>query len=445
MEGRIWVESKQGEGSTFHFTVQLLADANTATSVPQALLVGRSILVVADQATHRGILIEMLAAWGMMPASAESRDEAMTALQRAHNAGRPFHAILIDEHFGGTDATDLVRLLSEHSEHRRTPLLQLRSGRRSLHDESKHDAKMSLAKPIKESELLASILHILGLARSSQQKEELASNDSAPVGLRVLLAEDNVVNQKLGVLLLEKHEHLVTVVGDGSSAVERAASMEFDLILMDVQMPIMDGFAATAVIRERERKLGKRTPIIAMTAHAMEGDRQRCLDAEMDGYVAKPIHSHLLFEEIAQVIGANGAGDGGPRDTDTAFAEPESASPGIVDWEAALRQTGNDASLLNKLVDIFLAEGDTMLDRVREAIVSDDPAGLKHAAHSLKGAFGYFSVTTAHDLAFQLEMAAEKGDLAGVSRSFEELEVLYRRIKRDLLTFRERYDVVPAI
>lgn len=441
MEGRIWVESEQGAGSTFHFTVRLLAEPIAATPLPQALLVGRAILIVADQATHRGILIETLAAWGMTPASAETKDEAMTALQRARSAGRPFHAILIDEHFGDADGPDLARLLSEHADHQRTPLLQLRSGRRSFSDEPTQTG-MLLTKPVKESELLTAMLTALGLARPSREETDASPNSRAPVGLRVLLAEDNVVNQKLAELLLEKHEHHVTVVSDGQSAVDATANREFDLILMDVQMPIMDGFTATAAIRERERGLGKRTPIIAMTAHAMEGDRQRCLDTGMDGYVAKPIHSRLLFEEITQVMGADSDREHSSLADETASAE---ADTGIIDWEAALRQTGDDESLLHKLVAIFLDEGDMMLERVREAVASGDAIGLKYAAHSLKGALGYFSATTAHDLAYGLEQSAESGDLATAPELFEQLAEIYRQIKPDLVSFREQNVASSAV
>ena len=223
---------------------------------------------------------------------------------------------------------------------------------------------------------------------------------------RILLVEDNPVNQKLAVTMLGKRGHDVTVAPNGSEAIQAIDRESFDLALMDVQMPVMGGLEATASIRERERKSGKHLPIIAMTARAMKGDREKCLAAGMDAYLTKPIQSRALFDAIESVMGAAGRG---------------SVIPGF-DRGAALAHTGDDPALLQELVDIFLKDCPQRLEAIRQAVCSRDAEALAAAAHSLKGSVGNFAAPAVYEACWTLEQLARERDFDRIATALEELE-----------------------
>jgi CheY-like chemotaxis protein len=216
--------------------------------------------------------------------------------------------------------------------------------------------------------------------------------------LKILLAEDSVTNQKLAVALLERRGHQVTVVGNGKLAVAALSEAPFDVVLMDVQMPEMDGLEATAAIRSHEKKTGQHIPIVAMTAHAMKGDRERCLEAGMDGYVAKPIHPHELFAAVEMHAGDDSR-HREPRQG--ALATP--VSPTEIDWTKALAAVGGDRKLLAEIVRIFLDEVPRLRSEIREAIEAHDGARLRRAAHTLKGSLRIFGESKSYELAETLE------------------------------------------
>jgi CheY-like chemotaxis protein len=233
--------------------------------------------------------------------------------------------------------------------------------------------------------------------------------------LSILLVEDSVVNQKLAVGLLQRRGHTVLVTNHGAEAVEALKTADVDLVLMDVQMPHMDGFEATSIIRAREKETGKHVPIIAMTAHALKGDRQRCLEAGMDDYVAKPIRAKKLFETIGSVMGVfRGSREDPPG--------PDSAGDGGVDWSEALRSVGGDQKLLGEIVKDVLEETPRLMVAVREAVAQRSSSGLRAAAHKLKGTVRYFGVTQAFTNARQLEEMGEQGNLEGVETTLATLE-----------------------
>jgi CheY-like chemotaxis protein len=266
-----------------------------------------------------------------------------------------------------------------------------------------------------------------------------------PRGLRILLAEDNLVNQKLAVLLLEKHEHAVTVVADGEQAVRAYQSQPFDVVLMDVQMPVMDGFAAVAAIRRREAASGTRLPIVAMTAHAMKGDRERCFESGMDGYVSKPIQPPELYAEIARCF----AGRQLPTTPDAPEIRPVRLDPAApvpspngnaerlaIDWNAALVHTGGDRALLRTMIDVFLAESPKMLAEVHSAIAAADAPRLRRAGHSLKGSCGYFAAEQACAAARAVEQLGQEGNLADASPLATALAHEIERLTPALAEFR---------
>ena len=308
MGGEIWVESRPGQGSTFHFTAVLdeaISDP-TRLRVPRESLTGKRVLIVDDHATNRLIFEEMLSAWQMHTSAAAGAAEALQMLQAAHSAGAPFDLVLTDANMPDVDGFTLAARVRQDDRLAHLPIMMLTSGGRAG-DVDRCDALGILSyllKPVKQSELLDAVSAALGGPADMHREEGLAIESAAQAtpALRVLLAEDSLVNQKLAIGLLRKFGHEVVTVGDGEAAVAAVRSQQFDLVLMDLQMPEMDGLDATRTIRTDERIHGGHVPIIAMTAHAMKGDRERCLAAGMDGYVAKPVRARELLEAIQEIV-----------------------------------------------------------------------------------------------------------------------------------------------
>jgi PAS domain S-box-containing protein len=307
MGGKIWVESEVGRGSQFHFTVRLeAADAKEiklGTIAPPELLRGVKVLVVDDNRTNRRILEGMLLRWHMKPIAVDCAAAALTQLSAALGAGEPYPLILTDMHMPEMDGFALIEQIRQRPELSAATIMMLTSaGHRGDAARCQElGVAAYLLKPIRQSELREAVARVLG-AREQEGAIPLITRFSLQetrepgACLRVLLAEDNLVNQRLAVRLLEKRGHRIVVASTGLEALQALDKESFDLVLMDVQMPEMDGLEATAAIREKEKGSGLHQAVVALTAHAMKGDREKCLAAGMDGYLTKPIRPQELDE-----------------------------------------------------------------------------------------------------------------------------------------------------
>jgi PAS domain S-box-containing protein len=314
MGGRIWVVSQPGQGSTFHFTANLGVQtviSEQAQPLHPALLRDLPVLIVDDNFTNRQVLAGIVTQWGMISTAVEGGRAAMLALQSAKDAGRPFPLVLLDGQMPEIDGFTLAQQIQDHPELVRTTIMMLTSADQLGDAMLCRELGISayLVKPVRQSELLDLICK--SLQQSSQQDEgeflrvrSAVRRAASPA--RVLVAEDNMVNQTLARRLLEKRGYVVSVAGDGRAAIAALENEYFDIVLMDVQMPGMDGFEATIAIRQREQLSGTHIPIVAMTAHAFKGDQERCLAIGMDAYISKPIRQQELYATIENVLGQNG-------------------------------------------------------------------------------------------------------------------------------------------
>ena len=435
MQGRIWVESELGEGSTFHFTAHLGVQSGApgyrgAATIDS--LENEPVLVVDDNATNRELLVEMLGNWGMRPVAAADAGAAFDALSSGAAAGTPFSLVFLDGRMPGMDGFDLASRIRQNPEWAASRLILLTaSGQRGDADRCRAlGIDAYLPKPVDAAELQEAVLAVYGSAGAADQapsalvtRHTVRENRRS---LRVLLAEDNPVNQKLASRLLEKHGHAAVVTGNGREALAALEAGGFDLVLMDVQMPEMDGFEATAAIRAQELTTGGHLPIVAMTAHALPEDRERCLAAGMDGYVAKPIQADRLFEAVEGVVGAWGPAAAAATPTD------EGSAGQIVDREAMLALVGGDAELLQDVVGLFLREYPAQLELVRQELVGGNAEGLRRAAHSLKGAVGNFSTRGPFEVALELETMGRDGNLGGAEEACGRLEKLLDQVAEEL-------------
>jgi PAS domain S-box-containing protein len=309
MGGAIWVESrKDSPGSIFNFTACLEVQSNAGPSwepVSAAEVRGLRVLVVDDNATNRRVLMDMLAQWGVKPTVAEGCSRAFEVLAKANASGEPFPLILLDANMPEMDGFDFTERLKRRTDVGEPKIIILTSG--GIAGEASRSRRLGIAGFLTKPILGGELLHLIGVVMGKVQADvdRLSPAKTAGSGvlgdLHILLAEDNRVNQILTRRILEKKGHEVTIAGDGQEALDLLESRKFDLVLMDVEMPEMDGFSASRVIREREAGRGEHIPIIAMTAHAMSGDRERCLAAGMDGYLSKPLDVKRLMEAIAEL------------------------------------------------------------------------------------------------------------------------------------------------
>ncbi|MGE5820475.1 MAG: response regulator, partial [Deltaproteobacteria bacterium] len=434
MGGRILVESQPGRGSTFHFTV-LFELQQPGMEKPPArwrTLSDLPVLIVDDNATNRRILEEVFTNWHMRPVAVESGAAALGKLEESLRADQPFAVVLLDGHMPGMDGFAVAERISQDRRYAGIKLVMLTSSGQPEDVARCRRLSISgyLTKPIKQSELFDVIITAIGQPVGERPRAPQRSKRSrrAQRRLHVLLAEDNQVNQLLATRIFEKLGHHVTVVTNGREALSAVQAGKFDLVAMDVQMPEMDGLDATTAIRAWEKTEGTHTPIMAMTAHAMKGDRERCLAAGMDGYTSKPIRIRELEDAIAQLISPSKAAE-------TPVLE-ETQGSGVIDHAALLAGVDGNRRLLRELVHLFLADCPQRLVEIKEAVRRGNAEALRIAAHTLKGSVGNFAAKNAFAAAQRLEIMGRDGDLhtAGEACATHESELALLREELGRLT-----------
>jgi len=401
MGGRIWVTSEEGRGSQFRFNATFgLQPQPLQPSRPyDGNLLELRALVVDDNAANRTILQELLASWRMEATAVASAAAALAALDEAIHQQRPFDLVITDALMPEVDGFALAHQIAADARLSGAKVIMLTSAGPSSARQREADRTIAsqLTKPVKQSDLLDAIVTAFGKSGGRRPADQDVPRPTRSVErrLNILVAEDNPTNQTLVRLLLEQDRHRVTLVPDGREAVAKSGTTSYDLILMDVQMPEMDGFEATAAIRQRERTTGGHVPIVAMTAHAMAGDRERCLTQGMDGYVSKPLRTAELMATI-----------------DGLFAPEQARS--TIDGETLVADFGHNPTVLAEVIRVFLSDAPGQAAALRAAIETADAGSIAVAAHALKGSVGLFSKGPAYEAARALEQAARAGDLTAI-------------------------------
>ena len=421
MHGRIWVESELGKGSTFHFTARFgRAQASvTPKRTSPVTLRGVPVLVVDDNATNRRVMDETLSFWGMRTCLAADGFQAMMLLKNALESGNPIPLVLTDAHMPMMDGFRLAEEIKRDPRLTGTLVTMVTSGGQVGDAARCRELGIAayLTKPVRQADLLEAIVRVLGSRAQAEGPPPLVTRHSLREnrrGLEILVVEDNVVNQRLAEHLLRNRGHIVTIANNGREALEVLERQRFNLALVDVQMPEMDGLQLTAAVREKEKTTGEHLPIIAMTAYAMKGDRERCLEAGMDGYVPKPINSKQLFELIASVP--------------TVELKPSPAAQlgvnhEVLDESALLSRFEGEADLLRDVVTLFMDDCPKLMDGIRGAVERSDAHGLERAAHKLKGTVANFSARAAYAAALHLETMGREGHLEQAREALAALDV----------------------
>ncbi|MGC2165486.1 MAG: PAS domain S-box protein [Gallionella sp.] len=415
MGGQLAVESEVGKGSTFHFTLGMpvLSTMPLAAYRRTGRVADLRVLVVDDNGTNRQLLHEMLSNWKMKATSVPNGDAALRELQLAADAGTPYALAILDNQMPGMDGFELAGRIREHPEHVGATVMMLTSNGERGHAARCRELGVAsyLLKPVAQSEMLDAIMTALG--EPQRESAPLITRHSlreARRSLRLLVAEDNAVNQTLAIRLLEKMGHSVMIANNGEEAVQHWQAGKFDAILMDVDMPIMNGYQATESIRSQEQKTGCHIPIIAMTAHAMQGARETCLGHGMDGYLTKPIDTGALMRELDNFQSSAS----GPERHDQPLQSLQTA-----DFARARQAMDDSRELFDEIVQLFLRDAAPHMEQIKAGMANADAAAIRHSAHALKGMVGIFAAERTMQAAASVEKLAGDAELDGAVQKLE--------------------------
>ena len=440
MGGAIGLESEEGKGSTFWFTIVLEKRPAELISAPAPMadLAGVRVLVVDDLDTNALLVTSLLKNWGCRSATAF---DGATALERLHEAvreGDPFSAALLDKLMPGMDGMELGRRIKESPELRDTRLIMMTS-----HGERGDGARTSqlgfagyLTKPLRQAQLRECLALVLGREGPSAGATAPALVTRHTVAesrgrrMRILLAEDNVTNQLVALKILEKLGYRADVVANGREAVAALRDIPYDLVLMDCQMPELDGFEATRQIRDPASPVRDHgVPIVAMTAHVMKGDREKCLEAGMDDYLGKPVRPPELASVLERWL-ANRP-DPSAADVPSAVpaADPPQPSAPVFDRAAFLARVMDDEELLREITGLFLADAPVQLETLAAAVASGDCTLAGRTAHTIKGSSANVGGEALRETAFEMEKAGKAGDLAALQSLLPRIQERFARLK----------------
>jgi signal transduction histidine kinase/DNA-binding response OmpR family regulator/HPt (histidine-containing phosphotransfer) domain-containing protein len=447
MDGRIWVESEPDRGSVFSFSIpfeveeQALEQDVEGRPDQPADIRGLKVLVVDDNLTNRTILRESLSSWGCRPAEAAGGKEALSLLRGA--ASDPFQLVLLDGQMPEMDGFALAEAIAGDESLRGLHIIMLTSMGLRLSEERARGLGISatLAKPVKQSQLLDTLMNVMvgaGTVEDRSLQPKSVTHRKLPKGVRVLLAEDNVVNQRVVRKVLEKAGCVVDVVGDGSAALAALEQQQYDLVLMDVQMPVMDGFEATAAIRADQR--WRTLPVIAMTAHALKGDRERCLNAGMSDYIPKPVDTARMFELIEQWVDparSDATDDAvGEDGEESPPAHPQAIEP-PVNLDDGLGRVDGDAELWYEIAELLVNDAPGRIEKIERALAAGDGEAVREQAHSMKGAAGTLGAKPLQQAAAQLETAARESRLSDMAGGLAKLQEEFSRFRAFVAARRE--------
>jgi PAS domain S-box-containing protein len=432
MGGQIEVNSEPGRESAFRLTIPFMPGIAPKDAVPATVdsdLMHKKVLVVDDSEINRHLLLHLLSQWGMEPTCAENGPEALRIFEKSLEEGAPFPIVLLDQNMpqmNGYQVAEELRGMASNEQ----PAIVILSSAPSVADMERArrlGIERRLVKPLRRSTLLEVIREGLRMPSSLENVPILPREMRTSPGLRLLLAEDNPVNQKLAIHLLEKMGHHVTLAVNGREAVDTFKRNTFDAILMDIQMPVMSGVEATHEIRERERASGGHIPIIAMTAHAMAGDAEKYLSAGMDGYVSKPVRTGLLRAEIDRLAGT------AERVGQQQVKEAEKEMPGpFIDFGELLARVESDRELLRDLLAVFKEEFTRHSHALRSAVEARDADQVALKAHILKGMLANLAAHEAAETAAHLESLGRNGATAEFEKSLAKFEAIGKALLQEV-------------
>ena len=437
MGGRVSVSSELGVGSTFSFDIDFALPRGPAiVPLHPASLRGHRALVVDDNSTNRMILQELLSNWGMLVCVVDGGESALAELDRARDEEESYALALLDVMMPKMDGFDLAARIRQRPEQANVRILMLTSAGRSdeeaLHE--KLDISRVLLKPVKHSDLLVAITDALGVTVADSGAEATRGIPRGLAPRQVLLVEDNPVNQKVARDLLERRGHRVELARNGREAVEAVGRKAFDIVLMDIHMPVMDGLAATRAIRERERETDRHLPIIAITAGATTEDRDQCFAAGMDDFVTKPFRARELYRTVESAAPGTLEPEPEPEVVD---AEGQEGEP-CLDWEGALRNLEGDDELMLELAGMFLQQSPALLAAIEEAIAAGSALELQRAAHSLKGSARVIGGQAAAVAALELENLGREGLVDEAASAFRALEIKLSELESELASVQQQ-------
>ncbi len=429
MGGELALNSVENAGSTFYFTIELpvtVAPAEVTDATQSVTLDGLRVLVVDDNPTNRRILEDVLRGWNMIPTLADGGPAALDELHKAASENKPFSLILTDCHMPKMDGFMFVEELKKFPELARSVIMMLTSSDRP--GASAHCTDLGIAatllKPLKQSELRETIVKTLGLTDRNQ--DSLTANQSASElvpaqHFRVLMAEDNLINQRVATRFLNKLGHTVRVVENGEKALQALKQDEFDVVLMDIQMPVMDGFKATTAIRKQEELTGDHIPIIAMTAYAMSGDRERCLAAGMDDYVSKPINEASVAKAFSLIKKFHRSPVDAAVSAQTQQPLEIAPEQQVFDFPAALKRFEGDGGFVNEICGLILNSIPELVASLKSAVEQQDCESAGKAVHTIKGSVSNLCAEPTYHAAMRLEQICHEHQLAQLEEGCQDL------------------------